>query len=254
VSQLGYYTQRMVEELRDSASRHVDWYYKPDGTEFPGKIPSDARRDTPLAWRELGPLLTVNTHRPYESDAVNAMIVYETLRDLTPQQGADERLWVHLSHGDCADYTAQRWLASRPDNPDTAVRRVLSHFFARDSRALIRDHGVSRLWWLGAIAHDVHPDDPRLFLEIVLDRQDVTWELFGRPSVSMNRQVLKSILSVMRSHWDDCRLLFKREVFRAWMVNLNRRGGVVLLDSLHAKPLLQLLLAEADSALEAENA
>ena len=249
---MNYYTQKMVEELRASVSWHLDWYYKPDGTEFPKRISSEARRDTPLPWRELGSLLAVDSRRPYESDAANAIVVYETLRDLTPQQAADERLWVHLSHGDCAGYTAQRWLASRPDNPDAAVKRVLSHFFARDSRALIRDHGVSRLWWLGAIAHDVHPEDPRLFLEIVLYRQDVTWELFGRPSVSMNRHVLKSIFSVMRSHWEDCRSLFKREVFRAWMVNLNRRGGVVLMDSLYESPLLLLLRAEADDAIEAE--
>ena len=252
MDQIRYFTQKTVEELRASVSRNLDWYYKPDGTEFPRRIPSEARRDTSLPWRELGSLLAVGSRRPYESDAANAMIVYETLRDLTPQQASDERLWVQLSHGDCADYTAKRWLASRPDNPDTAVKLVLSHFFARDSRALIRDHAVSRLWWLGEIAHDVHPDDPRLFLDIVLHWQDVTWELFGRPSVSMNRHVLTSIFSVMHSHWEDCRSLFKRGVFRAWMVNLNRRGGVVLMDSLHESPLLLLLRAEADDAIEAE--
>ena len=149
MDQIRYFTQKTVEELRASVSRNLDWYYKPDGTEFPRRIPSEARRDTSLPWRELGSLLAVGSRRPYESDAENAMIVYETLRDLTPQQASDERLWVQLSHGDCADYTAKRWLASRPDNPDTAVKRVLSHFFARDSRALIRDHAVSRLWWLG---------------------------------------------------------------------------------------------------------
>ena len=212
----------------------------------------DAWRESRTSAQSLAPLLSVADTASSADDAANAIVVYQNLRDLTPQQAVDERFWVYLSHTGCEDYVAKRWLGSRPDNTDAAVRKVANHFFARDSRAFIRDHGVSRLWWLGSIAHDVHPYDPRLFLDIVLHRQDVRSALIERPSVSMNREVLQGIFAVMRDHWENGRELFRREVFRSWMVNLNRRGGVVLLDALAGDPLLQLLREEAEQALGTE--
>ena len=49
-----------------------------------------------------------------------------------------------------------------------------------------------------------------------------------RPSVSLDRDVLRTIFRVMEEYWDGDRALFKRETFRNWMIALNRRGGVVL--------------------------
>ncbi len=66
----------------------------------------------------------------------------------------------------------------------------------------------------------------------------------------MNRGVLRGIFDVMRDQWEGDKALFKRETFRAWMVALNRRGGVVLLDALPPDPLDRLLREEADRALE----
>ena len=77
----------------------------------------------------------------------------------------------------------------------------------------------------------------------MLHRQDVRSALIERPSVSMNRDVLRGDLrsdagSLGRR---QAPALFKREAFRAWMVALNRRGGVVLLDALPPEPLDRLL-------------
>ncbi len=180
------------------------------------------------------------------------MLVFQSMSDLTPQQAVDERLWVYLSHFECADYVAARWLRKRPTDAEKAAVRVRNHFFARDTRAVIRDHGLSRLWWLGKIAHDVRPADPGLFLEVVLHRQDVRSALLERPSVSMNIPVLQLIFMVMLEHWEGERALFRRKTFRAWMMTLNRQGGFVLLDAVPEDALLRLLRTEADDAIEAE--
>ncbi len=56
----------------------------------------------------------------------------------------------------------------------------------------------------------------------------------------------------MQEHWQqETRGLFARETFRTWMVNINRRGGVVLLDALPEPALTALLRDEAARALEA---
>lgn len=246
MTRLRYFTQTMVEQLRAGVNGQVDWYYE-SGDGLPIPAAPEALREARIEVEPLAPLMQPGL----KHDGLNALAVYGALRKLTPQQASDERFWVHVSHLDCADYIRERWLATRPDDPGRAAARARNHFFARDARALIRDHGVSRLWWLGRIAHEAHPDDPALFLEIVLHRQDVRSALIERPSVSMNRDVLRGIFAVMLDHWEGDKALFKREAFRAWMVALNRRGGVVLLDALPPEPLDRLLREEAERALEA---
>ena len=52
-------------------------------------------------------------------------------------------------------------------------------------------------------------------------------------------------------HWHgETKNLFRREAIRIWMVNVNRRGGVVLPDALPSNALAALLRDEAARALE----
>ena len=246
MTRVRYLTARTVKELRDRVGEHLDWYYSPDGARYPAPLPDDAWREERIEAEPLAGRL----ERGRANDAANALLVYEALRMLTPQQASDERFWAYVSHYQCADYVADRWLGERPAADGAAARKAANHFFARDIRAAVRDHGVSRLWWLGRIAHDTHPADPKLFLEIVLHRQDVRSALIERPGVSANRDVLRGIFAVMREHWEGERALFRRGTFRAWMVGLNRRGGVALLDALPEDALASLLREEAERALK----
>ncbi|MXX68830.1 MAG: hypothetical protein F4Y74_07710 [Gemmatimonadales bacterium] len=199
--------------------------------------------------RGLANQVTMDAKRPFETDVQNALVVYESLSALTPHQASFERLWAYLSHCDCPQYVSWRWLQHRPEKQRDAVRKVLNHFFATGNRGIIRDNGVSRLWWLGKIAHDIASANPLEFLTILLHRQDVRSALIERPSVSMNRRVLQGIYTVMQEQWANGGGLFERDTFRSWMVALNRRGGVVLLDSLPVQTLKRLLREEAGRAL-----
>ena len=53
----------------------------------------------------------------------------------------------------------------------------------------------------------------------------------------------------MRVFWDTDKALFERETFRRWMVSLNRKGGVVLLDAMGEEDLRRLVSEEAKAAL-----
>ncbi len=70
----------------------------------------------------------------------------------------------------------------------------------------------------------------------------------------MNRGLLGAVYAVMREHWANGGALFERDAFRIWMVALNRRGGVVLLDALPDDALGDLLREEADRALNLSKA
>ena len=253
MTHLRYYTTDALENLRRTVADRLDWYYAPvRGSRQVRSL--GGSRESKVEAPAFADRLIIDDKRPSETDAENALIVYNALSDLTLHQASIERMWVYLCHSDCQQYVAARWLNRRPNNDSDAVREVRNHFFAVGNRALIRDNGVSRLWWLGKIAHDVTPDEPREFLTILLHRQDVRSALIERPSVSMNRRLLRGIYTVMREHWVSGGALFERDAFRSWMVALNRRGGVVLLDALPDDALGQLLHEEADGAVEQSEA
>ena len=214
-------------------------------------MPEDGVRESRLPAPKLTDRLRINESNPSETDVDNALVVYQSLSRLTPHQASIERMWAYLCHRECPNYVAKRWMLRPPRSTDDATRNIRNHFFSAGNRALVRDNAVSRLWWLGKIAHDTDPENPRLFLKILLHRQDVRSALIERPSVSMNRDVLRGIYDVMRENWEteEGSKLFEREVFRSWMVALNRRGGVVLLDSLRREVLDRILREEAESAM-----
>ena len=249
MSKLRYLTTKALADLRLAVPNRLEWYYAPDDSLL-SQLPFDTTRESRLPAPDLAGRLIVNEQLPSETDVDNSLLVFGALEGLSSHQASIERLWAYLCHCDCPSYVTQRWLRKRPEDNDEAVRKIYNHFFATGNRAFIRDNGVSRLWWLGKIAHDVAPEDPREFLVLLLYRQDVRSALIERPSVSMNKRVLREIFQVMREHWNNGRALFERGVFRKWMIALNRKGGVVLLDSLPSKSLRILLTEEANDALE----
>ena len=248
MSRLQYYVESAVEELRGSVDERLTWYF--DAGAATRRIELLSANPVKRTDIEIGPLagrLMTGRRDPSKDDAENAMIVYTALHDLTPHQASDERLWAYLCHHDCAAYVADRWLRRHSASDDDASNRVRNHFFASGNRALIRDNGVSRLWWLGYIAHQVDDKNPRQFLRILLTRQDVRSALIERPGVSRNYRVLRTIYAVMREdHATRQQRLFVRDTFREWMKRLNRHGGVVLLDAVPEDALERLVRDEAD--------
>ena len=248
MSALRYFTARAVDRLRSTVVDQLDWYYSPSAPFAVQTV--GAVRESRLPYPDLASGLETSKSKPYATDATNAVVVYSALAALTPQQASMERMWTYLCHCECPQYVTARWLSRRPAKEEDAVRKIRNHFFARGNRALIRDNALSRLWWLGKIAHDIDPDDPLRFLTILLHRQDVRSALIERPSVSMNRKVLQGIYRVMRDSWENGGNLFRRDVFRSWMIALNRRGGVLLLDSLPPDELYRVVDGEAAAAIE----
>lgn len=251
MSHLKYFTAAAVERLRANVAEQLDWYYEPRERWVERGV--GAVRESRLPGGKFeSRLVTRDGGGPYGTDRENALVVYRALDQLTPHQASIERLWVYLCHCECPKYVSWRWLGHRPKGDREAARKVRNHFFATGNRALVRDNGLSRLWWLGKIAHDIDPEEPETFLKILLHRQDVRSALIERPSVSMNPRVLSNIYQVMKESWEDGGDLFRRDVFRSWMVALNRRGGVVLLDALRSGDLDELIRIEAQAAVAGE--
>ncbi len=249
MDQVRYLTEAKVEEFRKSIGEHLEWYYSGNG-DGP-RIDEGDLRLTDIQWGVPSTQLSLNQNRPHMSDAVNALAVYRAMDQLTRYQASDERLWVYLCHTTFANYSRARWLGKgRTSSIDGDVRRVRNHFFAKGNRAVFRDNAISRLWWLGSIAYDIDRERPDEVLNLILFRQEVRSSLLDRVGISSNRRVLQMICRIMGEHWreDQDKRLFSRVAFRDWMKEINRRGGVLLLDALGEGALMGLLRREAKRA------
>lgn len=253
MTKVQYLTASTVNDLRRTVKENLNWYLQPESI-VPIIMDEGQIRLTQLEFDANGLRQALYRQDAAEStsDNVCSIAVYQELSMLTPHQAIDERLWVWLSHFQYPEYITKRWLSSGSDKEGEIERRIIAHHFTGDSRSVIRDHGLSRLWWLGRTANLVYPDDPKLFLDVILHRQDIRSALIERPSLSMNINVLRAVFEIMLEQWNEERenaRLFERESFRDWMRRLNSRGGVVLLDSLPKGALEKTLRQERDNVL-----
>ena len=152
MSKLRYFTTKALEDIRLEVPNRVDWYYAPDDSLL-SQLLFDTTRESRLPAPELAERLVVSEQQSTVTDVDNALHVFGALRGLSSHQASIERMWAYICHCDCPSYVAQRWLNRRPNDINEAVRKIYNHFFATGNRAFIRDNGVSRLWWLGKIAH-----------------------------------------------------------------------------------------------------
>lgn len=255
---LHYLTERGIAQLERAVESNLSWYYRTRAGRRRQLFPDEVVRAESIEVDSLADALTMPSGSRIERprfDGENALRVYGALRNLSPQLATNAGIWIYLCHADCAQYVSRRWMQELPEAEDAAAKNVLNHFFMSGERALRRDNGIARLWWMGYIAWQVSPNDPQSFLDLILASQDVRSSLLERPAVSMNVRVLRTIYGVMQEyHGGVGGDLFERFTFRAWMRAINRRGGVMLLDALSDDDLGRLLAEEAEEALNAPKA
>jgi hypothetical protein len=174
----------------------------------------------------------------------NTIALHTALKDLTPSQAADERLWVWLAHGPYWDYMRHRWPV---ENAKTSFERyVLEHYFLGDVRSLVR-HGLARLWWFGYCTYVPNAEDPYALTRMLLHTTDARASLLER-KFWRNQAVLHAVLRRV-AHWRSNELDFfvPRERFRRLCKTFNIYGGTLLLDSLEEPDIYGLVDGIASS-------
>jgi len=172
-------------------------------------------------------------------DAKNSAQVFSALHRLTPMQAREERIWVYLCHFNCLEYMRARWPI--PDDDQVAVDHILTHYFAPSARAIERDNGISRLWWMGFIADRAEGLTQSEALDVLMYRADVRANVIERPTTGASVPVFSAVLRQLKSSFEGKKLLHERTHFRAFMKEINSTGGVQLLDSLSAVRLDALM-------------
>jgi hypothetical protein len=177
-------------------------------------------------------------------DIENVRVLYTNLKDLTPVQASDERLWGYLAHVTFWEYMRSRWPVERTENREGVDPKsfVMSRYFfvTNKDRALMRN-GISRLWWYGYITYDPSRSDPFELTEVLLSTQDVAQNIVER-SFSRSKKVTKAILEVIADADEEERAeMLGREAFRELARYVNYLGGVSILDAFDEADLREII-------------
>ena len=165
-----------------------------------------------------------------KNDPARCKAIYEALQNLTPQQATDERIWVYLTHFVFWDYVRARW--ELPKDKKKRKQKILSHFFVNGVRGMVRDNAVSRLWWMAHVCARLPNCEMNDALGALLCKEDVRKEVMERATFCRSVPILNSLMKFMLRSFKGNRKLHEREHFRRFSKELNRIGGVCVLDSL----------------------
>lgn len=178
-----------------------------------------------------------------EGEVHNSLVVHEALHGLRPSLAREERVWVRLCHLEGLEYARSRWLHNV--KPDNLERQVRTHFFAETLNRVRDDNALGRLWWNAEIARIASPGDVRHGLEMLLKSADIRQSLIERSRTGGRPTLLRAIIATLAS---DPWLTSSEAHFREFMKVLNRDGGGVLLESLPAVAVSDLMKRSVDRA------
>jgi hypothetical protein len=126
------YLQKLKEEIRDNLPKYFDGSLK---LEDEGIVNTKIRVPKDI------PVLDAFA----DSDATNAIKVYEYLSTLDDSSATDERVWSYMAHVPFRDHIIGRWPIGPSDDIEKAITSINDHWFY-GQRGLVRN-GIARLWW-----------------------------------------------------------------------------------------------------------
>ena len=150
---------------------------------------------------------------------------YEWLKQLSPSQASDPRVWAYMSFVLYWSYNQSRWPGASSNIDDR-------YFLLRkNTRCLIRN-GLSRLWWFAYLTYDETRVDRYELTQVLLSHQDIQASLLER-SFGKNINVLHGTLEFIKKHPEKVSAIgqdYKKSI-QGLAKRVNQHGGVTMLDT-----------------------
>jgi hypothetical protein len=187
------------------------------------------------------PTLAIPDSRSANKDVENVKVLHYYLRELTPQQALDNRLWEYYCHTKYWNYMIHRW-------PSDNESKILDRYFIKSSssRSLIRN-GISRLWWFGHLTYDPNNKiNPYDLLDTLLKYQDIQAAVLER-SFGKNNIIRKVFLKTLKNNNSYLETGNAKLVVQRLGKYVNRLGGVGILDVMDEDYLLTKMQSFLDN-------
>ena len=166
-----------------------------------------------------------------EIDFRNSKTLYKNLQFLTPRQAADERFRWGYDKTDLRDI-----------NRTEAVKRITNRFFFNGkSREELLTNTLSKYWWAGHVFQNDGLD--------ALGAKDFYTKLFSIASRSFigNEKLRGGFVKFLQHFNDRGIMLDKGKHIRPAMTELNKIGGVIVLDCLTENAIAAIMIAHTEN-------
>ncbi len=224
----------VCQALYEDVPKNLDLYLEGD---FSNILDDEHMRDVKDSEFDESVLSSMNVESGGIHDAENSFILYNTLEGMTSYLARDERVWVYFTHMPCLEFTRRRWLKSG-DGKEKLVKNIKSHFFARGGlRGFERSNAIASLWWWAHIAKRYKGAPHENTLQAFLKHTDLRTSIIERPTTTISSQVFSAIMDAVfkRMYTEPNPEFFVRHgnqgMYREWMKEINRHGGIRLFDA-----------------------
>lgn len=178
-------------------------------------------------------VLDVTLIKDEESDYNNAVMLYESLKYLSPLQASNSNLWAYLTHVTYYDYMLDRWKIDKEEVNEKSLNRIQERYFCKNSRRGLLRNGISRLWWATYLSYDEENEkDPYEYTKLLFSEEELFTGLLER-EFSMCKPVVLGVLKCFKEYVDKFNTLPSRELRRGLMKYLNFQGAIVVYDILN---------------------
>ncbi len=158
-------------------------------------------------------------------DLINARMLYDSLRDLTPLQATNARLWSFLAHETYYSYAVKRWSGGK-----NWIKERMFCGSSPSTRTLERN-AISRLWWFAHLTYDESSSDPYHLTKTLLTRQQVCMDLLDY-SYTYDKTITLGLLEGLADFIDEIEPDGITKVWRSCVQYVNLYGASFCLDAL----------------------
>lgn len=235
---LKYISEETLADLRTNYKAYQAYYYNADIQWFDKYFNEEGRVLTSNVPFEVP---TMNVDEDYRiSDRENVKIIFEALKDLTPSQATDERIWAGLAHLQLRDYMYYRLEKERREENDTRINSA--YFYTSGKKRSLFVHLLSRLWWVGYMTHDEENEENPYWLTDFFCEADFSARcvVFFSSNFTSNRAITRGILrSIIKLKNEG--VAIKRDHFVQANKYLNIVGGAMILDMLTEEEVVEMV-------------
>ncbi len=245
--------QSAINTLKANIREYYPYYFQRDDNkwmeEVLGEDPFVYFTDVPdFALAEL------DERSAGEIDLENCKIVYEKLKQLSPSQAADERLWAGLCNGIFYKYMRRRYgyTTAELTDPEKDASKIISRFFFKGRRSGLYRNTLAKSWWVGRATYNPKLENQFEMLDELgpNDLSSKVSDIFYSNTFASNSKIARGIFNALRYFSDRDIKLGHRAHIRPAIQYLNAVGGALLLDLLTEEEIEKIMIARISELLK----
>jgi len=170
----------LLSHIEDDRDLYINGSFSGYGLDSPLK---SFESEGTINIQELATLLLPTSDDFFEAE--NSEIVFGAFRDITRYQAADSRMWGYYSLMFGLPYVRKRYQAKfqSATSIDDLTNAVDMHFLKpNNSRNLLRNNILARLWWNARVVNDIDPRTAPEMLRALLINTDHRAQFMERPT------------------------------------------------------------------------